>query len=366
MNVANISVTHQPLTDITTLSALWYDLEQNSDNRFFLSSAWISSWLEAFSPLASVVYAKVESKVVGLGIFTVTKQRRHGFIAPRTLRLHQTGIESEDQIWIEYNDFLLLKGNEQIISKAMQSYLTQQFDGWDEWSTGAMDEHSTLHTLAKQFYPKEVWRSRHYGKDLALLRSENQTYRQTLSKNTRYQISRTEKAYKQRGEIRLEVANTMAQSLSFFEEIAPLHQARWASLQSSGFDNPNFVRFHQLLIEKAWESSQVELVRLLVDDKPVGYLYNFLYKRRVYFYLSAFVYEDDQKIKPGLLMHCLCIEKYTSQDMDYYDFMGGDMRYKRSLADTDGDMVMYSCQKPTPSLLVERAARRLKNFVVKR
>ena len=123
------------------------------------------------------------------------------------------------------------------------------------------------------------------------------------------------------------------------------------------------ILFHQLLIERAWSESQVQLIRLLVSDKPVGYLYNFIYKGKVYFYLSAFVYEDDQKIKPGLLMHCMCIEKYAAEGMNYYDFMGGDMRYKRSLADTEGDMVMYSFQKPIASLLIERAARKLKKFV---
>ncbi len=361
MTPDSIIVEHRPLEDSAQLLAQWQQLERNARNRFFLSTSWIATWLTAFRPDVYVLKASHQSQTVGLALFTVRRSRRHGFVNPRTLRLHQTGIDALDQVWVEYNDFLLEAGAEAAVAAAMQRYLIEHYADWDEWSTGAITDASSLGELEKHFYPKKVWRSRHYGVDLAQVRAEHSDYRASLSRNTRYQVNRAEKAYQQRGELVFERAATLDQARQFFSQIAPLHIARWGGQGSSGFENPDFLHFHEMLIARAWPLGEIELVRLRVGDEELAYLYNFIYKDRVYFYLSGLQFETDNRLKPGLLAHTLCIEQHLQEGREYYDFMGGDMRYKKSLANCEGEIAMYAYQKPIASLLVERIARYFKH-----
>ncbi|MFL5257239.1 MAG: GNAT family N-acetyltransferase [Rhodopila sp.] len=51
-------------------------------------------------------------------------------------------------------------------------------------------------------------------------------------------------------------------------------------------------------------------------------------------YQSGFVYrDDDNQAKPGLTCHLAAILDALNRGMDIYDFLAGDDRYKRSLAD---------------------------------
>ena len=361
MTPDSINVEHQALVDSTALLTEWAELESRADNRFFLSSSWIGCWLEAYHPKVNVLRARSGEQTVGLALFTVRRSWRHGFVMPRTLRLHQTGIDALDQIWVEYNDFLLDACAEDVIASAMQRYLIDCYPGWDEWSTGAITKGSSLQRVAEEFYAKKVWYSRYYGVDLDRARVEHPDYRSSLSRNTRYQINRTEKVYRERGSLVCERATSLEQARQFFEGAGPLHASRWAVEGTSGFNNPSFVQFHLALIEKAWPQGQIELLRVSVDDHPVAYLYNFIYRNKVYFYLSGLQFEDDNRLKPGLLAHALCIEQHWQEGRQYYDFMGGDMRYKKSLANCEGDIAMYAYQKPRAALLIERVARYFKH-----
>jgi CelD/BcsL family acetyltransferase involved in cellulose biosynthesis len=66
----------------------------------------------------------------------------------------------------------------------------------------------------------------------------------------------------------------------------------------------------------------------------IGILYNFAYMGRVSAYQSGFVYRDaDRAAKPGLTCHHAAINYALEKAMDIYDFLAGDDRYKRSLAD---------------------------------
>jgi CelD/BcsL family acetyltransferase involved in cellulose biosynthesis len=51
----------------------------------------------------------------------------------------------------------------------------------------------------------------------------------------------------------------------------------------------------------------------------------------VAFYQSGFRYEDNAKLKPGLVCHTLAIEYNRERGAHTYDFLAGDSQYKRSL-----------------------------------
>jgi len=89
---------------------------------------------------------------------------------------------------------------------------------------------------------------------------------------------------------------------------------------------------HRRLIRRLWTTHGVSLVYVGNERAVIGYLYSFTSEAKVYYFQSGFAYQDGCKLSPGLFAHCLAIEHYRKRGLLEYDFLAGDMRYKRSLA----------------------------------
>lgn len=348
-----------PLNDIAELEAQWRGLEANSDCEFFLSWDWVGHWLTQYQPECQIVRICDDRQLVGLGLIVAHQEVRRWFVRSNTLRLHQTGDAAQDQIWIEYNTFLVHRDHGQAaLRQATEALLGLE---WDELIVGATREEDaeSMARVAK-LYRYNLWRAPCYGVPLEKLRQEGKNYLQSLTRNTRYQINRSLRLYESEGEVILERAETPTQALDMFESISEHHIRRWG--KDSGFRNPQFVDFHQQLIHRLWDKDIIDLWHLRVGDRSLSYFYNFVYRGKVYFYLSAVCEAADPKHKPGLLGHALSIQHYLDTGKDFYDFMGGDERYKKSLARKTETLYRFSLQRDALSLQVERMLRRVKRL----
>ncbi|MBV1921000.1 MAG: GNAT family N-acetyltransferase, partial [Pseudomonadales bacterium] len=72
---------------------------------------------------------------------------------------------------------------------------------------------------------------------------------------------------------------------------------------------------------------------------------------------------EQNKLKPGLVFHSLCINHALSSGKNAYDFLGGEAQYKQSLANTTEDLAMVALQKPTLKLYAEQKGRYIKHRV---
>jgi CelD/BcsL family acetyltransferase involved in cellulose biosynthesis len=91
----------------------------------------------------------------------------------------------------------------------------------------------------------------------------------------------------------------------------------------------------------------------------VGYLYNFVLGGRVSNYQTAFAYETNSHLKPGLVSHTLAIEHAYANGSDVYDFLMGEHRYKRSMAKNSESMVWLSLSRGTWRLRMRMFAKRV-------
>ena len=95
----------------------------------------------------------------------------------------------------------------------------------------------------------------------------------------------------------------------------------------------------------------------------MGGLYNFVYQGCVYFYLSALIQEQDSNLKPGLLLHSYAIEHYLQSGQNFYDFMGGDSQYKRSLGRQHSNLKTVYLQRQRGKLKFEQGLRKIKKGI---
>lgn len=363
MNSERLQVVRYPVADLERLEALWRDLEGRASPTVFLSWQWLGHWLAVYEPQAQVLEVTQGDRVVGLGIVVQTEERRHGVLRSNCLRLHQTGHRQQDQIWIEYNGFLAEQGMEASVAAACLKHLCNDMTQWDEFIVGAIDAEEARHYAELTgLFAHLRWEAPCYGVDLDALRRSGQHYLDTLTRNTRYQINRSHRLYEAWGAVELVRPDSAEEAVAIFDSIGPLHLNRWgAGPDQSGYANPDFVRFHRSLIQDQWASGGVDLVSVKAGDDMIASFYNLLYDQKVYFYLGGMKTEPDNRYKPGLLGHSLCIEDYRHHGFHYYDFMGGDERYKTQLGSLHKQLVQVSLQRDRFKLKLEDVMRKARN-----
>ena len=361
----------QVLSDFSALEADWRDLEARADRTFFLSWTWIGTWLETFTTSPWIVRVCDSSgRVIGLGVFCEASEARKKIIRAKQLRLHETGDPEQDVITIEYNSLLAERGMEQAVwFAALKALNGPSAPKWDEIIIGgATDAQAALFSQLGLTVHRRAEATSAYV-DLAGLREQGvedaEGYVATLGKSTRSQIRRSMKLYRKRGELELDVAGSLAEARDFLTELSPHHEAKWNAIGRRGAtQKEEYMRFHTRMIERAFAANSptgVEFLRARAGDHAFGWLYNFVDRGNVMFYLSGLVFEEDNKLKPGLVTHALAIERHLQAGMDAYDFMGGENRYKTSMGQKGPNIVAYALQRNTLPMMLERAARGLKS-----
>jgi CelD/BcsL family acetyltransferase involved in cellulose biosynthesis len=330
-----IAFSFRPAGDVAALEPLWRDLEARADCRFFLSWDWIGTWLSEIDAKTLLLEGRVGDEIVAMALFCPVAARG---IAAGTAHLHETGQADADSLYIEYNGVLVDRrwagrAERLCIQALMQEGLLRGSNaGWNRIVIGAAAE-GMVDALRGSPIPVRVSGEAPTSTvDLAAIRATGKGYLDGLSANTRYQIRRAMRLYEERGPLALETAASVEQAQAYFDEMRVLHQETWTLRGRPGvFSRPFFLRFHRRLIAEGVPRGTVELLRLTAGDWAIGYLYNFLYRGTVYYYASGFAYEADNKAKPGLVSHALCIEHHLARGEDRYDFMAGEARYKESL-----------------------------------
>ena len=358
----------KPLADLDSLEGVWRDLETRADCSFFLSWQWIGCWLRETSLRPAVVAGRLDGRVVSLALFVARRMWRHRWLHANTIFLHETGDPSLDINFIEYNGILVDRSlGAAAIERCLEFLIgTRMIDStsaaWDELYFGGIPM-DYIESLERCGLPLRIAaRKPSSAIDFAALRADRRSYLDGLSANTRYQIRRSMRLYEKRGPLRVEVAADMTQALAFLDGLKVLHQKHWELRDKGGaFSYPFLERFHRSLIGRSLPDGNAELLRISADEEPIGYLYNFIWRGWVGTYLSGFAYEEDARLKPGLVSYCLCAERHLANGMRVQDFLAGNDRYKTSLGKPGPDMFWLALQRPRLRFRLESALRRIKH-----
>ncbi|MCM2326654.1 MAG: GNAT family N-acetyltransferase [Lysobacter sp.] len=319
----------------------WLALHQRAPRAsLFTSAAWMQTWLEVYGELFGGEWVRWErdGEVVAGCLLLRGTLRRRGLLRLRAVFVNATGETTERTPLAEFNDVLCLPGEEDAVALDFARLL-----GEEPWSCVFLSGYEgggVLDTLARTL-PSAA--SSHEVRpapfvDLAALPEGR--FEDSLGGSTRSQVRRSRRGYEERsGPVRLEFARTEAEAGEFLDGLARLHNARWRARGMQGsFESDRVLRFHRRLVGRLLPEGGVDLVRGRSGDDDVGYLLNYRDRGKICFFQSGFAYEEDSKLKPGLLTHCMAIEHYRGTAAREYDFLAGDARYKRSLAGGHRDL----------------------------
>jgi CelD/BcsL family acetyltransferase involved in cellulose biosynthesis len=316
--------------DLTILADQWRALEHRSDASFFLSWIWIGCLAAERFPNPILVEATEDGRTVALALFN--RVRRWGL---PVLYLHESGDPDLDCPYIEHNGVLTEAGRAAELTLLCLEAVAHRYrlvlSGIDDICLDSIRSVAGF-TRMRRAQPA------HFA-DLAKLREAGADYLATRSPNTRQQIRRSERYFADLadgGPVTITEAASVPEGLAMLESLAGLHQATWVSRGKPGaFAKPFFRRFHRALVEAGLPAGMIALQKVAIGDIIIGYLYNFRFRNQMLAYQSGLHYRNEvSAARPGLLAHAAAIREAALQNIEIYDFLAGDDRYKRSLSES--------------------------------
>jgi CelD/BcsL family acetyltransferase involved in cellulose biosynthesis len=342
------------------IERVWHDLEARAQAPYFLSWGWIENWLAALPvddtpQLAVLNEGGQPSAAFFLGARRV---RRHLVMPSNALYFNATGVPRHDELCIEHNGLLASAG----ARRSLAGILDLLPGEWDEMFLPAIDRYAFDDLGAGSLGAYRVHIDREVAAqfvDLAAVRSIEGGYTSLLGPSTRTQLRRSRRIV---GSIDVEVAQDVRHAMDIWSELLRLHARRWIARGESGaFADPWFERFHRRLILSRLASGEIQLMRVRAGNETIGCLYNFVYRGRVMFYQSGLAAFDDPHVKPGFLCHAAAVEYNALAGHQIYDLLGGESRYKQSLATGSSRLVWLRVQRPRMRFALENSLRRWRN-----
>jgi hypothetical protein len=351
---------------LALLAYKWVTLQSNTNSSTFIDWFWVKQWLAQKNLTTNnclCVEVMFEQETVGLALFGIKVKKVFPGLSFNQYFLHKSGNIKEDQTWIEHNTFLVHKDYEQQLTNEICQELTK-IEHIDDIKIGLSAPHFLDTLNFAGFTLRTELSSPGYLANLSGITTLDD-YLASLSKNTRSHIKRSLKLLNEQSPLRLALALDADEKDKVLKSIADLHRVKWRStVYGSGFDNPCFYAFHQALINDEQSTQNCRLYTLYQNDIALGHVYLLTQGDRWTFYLSALNFNADNRIKVGLVIHCLIIEQAIEQGITVYDFLAGEAQYKNSLSNVQPyEQHIYCFYRNKPLLLFREHLRKCKRMI---
>jgi CelD/BcsL family acetyltransferase involved in cellulose biosynthesis len=282
----------------------------------------------------------------------------------RRVYLNCAGEDEADSTCIEYNSLAALPEAAAAVEQALIELLRGR--RWDELYLPGMSAGATLARAVGTLGVSATQESPCHYVDLHAVRAGAGGYEAAMSAHCRKHIRRSQRYFERAsGACVLHVAHTRAEAAAMLATLVELHEASWQRRGHAGaFASTSFLQFHRRLVESTFEQGRIMLAVLRAGDEPIGALYNFVYRGRVYVYQTGFIQPRDAQIRPGYLTHYLAVRHcLEAAPLAEYDFLAGDSIYKRSLATAARPLQWVTVRRRSFNALAFRALRWVKRRV---
>jgi CelD/BcsL family acetyltransferase involved in cellulose biosynthesis len=314
------------------LQAMWLELQARSQGSFFTSWTWVGPWLQSLPPVCRVrlLSARRDGRLLALALLVDKTDWRLGVVPIHATHLHATGRADCDGVTIEYNGLLVDRHAEPDLEAAVISQLMATDGAPDEFRLPGCSrlpqKLPTSLTLQYHEHPS-------FYVDLQAINASGDDYLGNLKPRSRHVVRKSLNRLSAIAPLRLVVAHSVPMAQQFMAELQRLHTAHWQSRGEPGAFSESFRRqFHARLIEQGVPEGRVVLLAMYQGDTPVAYFYYLCHGGWVHYYQSGVDYGRlDGSLSPGLAGHALAIEHFRAAGWRVYDFMAGEMQYKRTM-----------------------------------
>ena len=343
-----------PFQNMEMVESIYKELILKSEHSFFNSWEWVYSWLTMLpkdSHVEFIVHYDDKGDKYIACYFLGTRYFSKFGLTKRKGYLNNTGNMEFDKVTVEYNRPLVIKEYQDKISDFLLI--------WESFDDIVIPVTDLKIAGSSRFYRNE-YKHPLFLVDLERIRDSKSDYLSFVSKNKRQQIKRSLKAY---GDIKITTSRTKEEAKEWLIALSELHQAEWIKRGEKGaFSDSYFINFHTSLINNAFDKGNIQICKIYNSKSVIGYIYNFISNNEILFYQSGFKYEDDNKLRPGLVSHYLAIELNKEFGMKAYNFLAGYSKYKESLSTDMEYLFTYTMTKKNFKSKIEKL---IKNIIGK-
>lgn len=352
-----VEILREALPTAGALEREWRALENEVERGFFLSWAWIGTWLATLPPEVApfLLRARSGGETLGLAI-GVEHDGPGGTLLPaRALYLNATGERDLDTIYVEHNGFLCPPSAEPAILAALAAWFARALP-----ALGALHLPGIAVPVGRGRLLDERQEVPGFALDLARVAAAGGDVGAILDGHAGQRLRRALRGYEKHGALSIAEAGSLGDALDFFAALKQLHIASWQRRhRRHAFAAPYFERFHRALIEREFARGGVQLLKIAAGKSAIGYLYNFRRGGIVYAYQSGF--EDGQRgLSPGVVSHALAATHNAAAGARLYDFLAGANRLKESFATMRYTLCWQVLRRPRLDHRLRAAARRIK------
>ena len=352
------------MEQLHTIKDEWRELLNNAEfNDFFLSHAWIISWLQSFfsgEDQLVVIIGRESNRIIIIAPFMLCRHNEYGFSFP-VLRF--IGVPNADHC-----DILVRKGKYDAIPNLL-NFMQQEIHGWSQ--------------LHMNEIPQNSYFSQHLCKTGGHIYVETastcpciplnqwatwEEYYKNLSKKTRMELNRKNNKLKKEGKSRYVHQLNPSPNDAMFQDARILEKqsAKAINLGSRYLvlaDEHHWI--FQKKLCKATTTHHVLLSGLYRRDKLIAYLYGYIYNNKYYAYNTAYSFES-RKFSPGTLIINETIRYCKEHHVKTFDFLRGATRLKKAWAKQEVSQQNIYWLKNTPkNWLYALAVYRIRPIVKK-
>ena len=274
----------------------------------------------------------------------------------RRLELLASGEAEEDEICSEYIGAIVRRGWSGPVARATAELLLGEAGEWDElWMSNMRADDPFVpalqHAMAECGMRGEAC---HQNVSFyAELPGTWDAYLQGLKATHRYAVRRAMKdfeAWRGSREVSLRCATGGPERRQALGVLRQLHEERWSG-RGGVFQSPLFSEFHERLGDRLEQSgdAQTEVLVLTVGGEPISALYNFVVDGRIRYYQAGRRTDLPQKVRPGIVIHALALQRAIEKGQREYDFLATRQQYKVQLATRRRALIGFRAVAPTAS-----------------
>jgi CelD/BcsL family acetyltransferase involved in cellulose biosynthesis len=364
---------------ITTLSGFdalekeWGELFELFGTTPFQSFAWQRTWWKHFGEQnrgawLHIVTIRNLGRLVGIAPLFVESMNRMGFI--RLRRLAFIGRETTD-----YLDVIAAEGHERDCAALLAAYVyvANKASLFDLVHLVDMSGNSVHHTLLHKELSRQGFNGHYFVNEYCPRTRLQHTWQGTLSSlpsSKRASLKRVQRKIESDFRVTLHVVNDPDKLPEDFTQFVDLHQRRWNGSGHLGvFGDTRTTSFHREVSEISLKRKWLFLAFLELDGKRIAGNYGFVFRNKLFYYLSGIeMHGDLSKYSLGRVLHLFSIQEAIRQGVEVYDFMRGTERYKYDFNSVDvpnWTILMYASrfglvrQKFNIVLLIDSMKRRI-------
>jgi CelD/BcsL family acetyltransferase involved in cellulose biosynthesis len=349
-----------PAAERELAASAWRELEAAHGAGVADSWDWVQTWLDHYGDLIPHRFAigRRGGEPRGITLLAHGVDQRRGPIPVRTIHLGTAGEPDLDTVRVEYNRFLVAPADRGAFAAALLAAIRAEGGRYDELALDGFAPEDVAPILQAEPGFRLSRRISHVT-DLQAIRADGGNVLASLRGSTAYKVRRSRKHLEQaHGPLRLEWAETLEHAEDIFAEMIGLHVARWERAgQPAKFASPRFRGFHRDLVRRLFPRGGILLARITAGDLTVGCDYSLIEHGRVLAYNWGLRHFEDTLISPGLVTGAMVMQEALERGLDEYDWLAGDVLYKRQLSTTTRELVWADLPHGPRGHLIEQLIR---------